>query len=110
MVAAYPVLLTQGAEQDVEEIFDFIANADSAARAQQVLDGLMAVIEGLAHFPERGSYPQELLILGIKEYRQTMFKPWRVIYAVQDDQVIVYLVADGRRDMAALLARRLLAG
>ena len=109
-MAASPVLLTHGAEQDVEDIFDYIAQADGMERAHQVLDGLMAVIEGLARFPERGSYPQELLALGIKEYRQTMFKPWRVIYAVQDGQVIVYLVADGRRDMAALLARRLLAG
>lgn len=107
---ATPVLLTHGAEQDVEDIFDYIAQADGLGRAHQVLDGLIAVIEGLARFPERGSYPRELLALGIKEYRQTMFKPWRLIYAVHGGQVIVYVVADGRRDMAALLARRLLAG
>lgn len=107
-MGAYAVLFTQGAEQDVEAIYDYIAEVDGVVRADQVLDGLMVVVEGLAHFPERGSYPQELLALGIKEYRQTMFKPWRVIHAVAGAQVIVYAVADGRRDMAALLARRLL--
>ena len=56
----------------------------------------------------RGSYPKELAGLGIKEYRQTFFKPYRVIYRVTDNKVIIYLIADGRRDMQSLLARRLL--
>ena len=32
----------------------------------------------------------------------------RVIYRVIDSKVIVYVIADGRRDMQALLLRRLL--
>jgi toxin ParE1/3/4 len=59
-------------------------------------------------FPERGSYPKELVSLGIKEYRQTFFKPYRVIYRATGSQVIIYLIADGRRDMQSVLARRLL--
>jgi toxin ParE1/3/4 len=51
-----------------------------------------------------------LLALGIKEYRQTSFKPYRVIYRVLDRQVLIYLIVDGRRDMQSLLSRRLLAG
>jgi len=31
-----------------------------------------------------------------------------VIYRVAGDQVIIYLLSDGRRDMQAVLARRLL--
>ena len=63
---------------------------------------------GLSRFPERGSHPKELVSLGIKEYRQTVFKPYRVIYRVADTKVIIYLIVDGRRDMQAVLARRLL--
>jgi len=51
----YQVLLTQGAEQDVESIHDYISEFDSVAKANQVLDRLMEVMEGLAQFPERGS-------------------------------------------------------
>ena len=65
-------------------------------------------MKSLSEFPERGSYPKELVSLGIKEYRQTFFKPYRMIYRVTDSQVIIYLIADGRRDMQAVLARRLL--
>lgn len=106
--ARYAVLLTQGAEQDLESIYDYIAEFDSPANADYVLDRLMKAAEGLATFPERGSYPKELLALGVKEYRQTFFKPYRMIYRVIDQRVYVYVIADGRRDMQSLLARRLL--
>ncbi len=104
----YVVLLTEGAEQDVEALYDHIAEFDSVANANHVLDRLMEVVDGLAQFPERGSYPQELVALGIKDYRQTAFKPYRVIYRVLGNRVVIYLIVDGRRDMQAVLARRLL--
>ena len=106
--AKFEVLLTEGAEQDLEAIHDYISEFDCVANANYVLDELMDVVESLSKFPERGSYPKELIGLGIKEYRQTFFKPYRVIYRVTDSQVIIYLIADGRRDMQSVLARRLL--
>jgi len=104
----YEVFLTGGAEQDLESIYDYIAEFDSLASADHVLDKLMKAVEGLSIFPERGSYPKELLALGIKDYRQTFFKPYRVIYRVVGRRVYIHLIADGRRDMQSLLARRLL--
>ena len=104
----HEVLLTQGAEQDVESIHDYISEFDSVANANHVLDRLMEGVEGLAQFPERGSYPKELAALGIKEYRQTLFKPYRVIYRAMGAQVVIYFIVDGRRDMQSVLARRLL--
>lgn len=106
--ARFEVLLTEGAEQDLEAIHDYISEFDCVTNANSVLDELMAVVESLSKFPERGSYPKELVGLGIKEYRQTFFKPYRVIYRSTGNQVIIYLIADGRRDMQAVLARRLL--
>lgn len=106
--AKFQVLLTQGAEQDLESIVDYIAEFDCIANANYVLDQLQEVLERLSTHPERGNYPKELVALGIKEYRQTAFKPYRIIYRVTGDQVIVYLIADGRRDMQSVLARRLL--
>ncbi|ODU09856.1 MAG: plasmid stabilization protein [Rubrivivax sp. SCN 71-131] len=102
------VLLTQGAEQDLESIHDSIAEFDSVANANHLLDRLMEVVDGLARSPERGSYPKELVALGIKEYRQTAFKPYRVVYRVLGSRVVIYLIVDGRRDMQSVLARRLL--
>ena len=106
--AKFEVLLTEGAAQDLEAIHDYISEFDCVANANHESDELMAVVESLSKFPERGSYPKELVGLGIKEYRQTFFKPYRLIYRITGSQVIIYLIADGRRDMQSVLARRLL--
>jgi toxin ParE1/3/4 len=104
----YEVLLTHGAGQDLESIHDYISEFDGVDNANHVLDRLMEVVEGFAQFPERGSYPKELVALGIKDYRQTASKPYRVIYRVLGGQVVIYLIIDGRRDVQSMLARRLL--
>jgi toxin ParE1/3/4 len=104
----FTVLMTTGAEEDLESIYDYIAEFDCQANADYVLDRLTDVLDNLTRLPERGSYPKELSALGIKEYRQALFKSYRVIYRIVETQVVIYLIVDGRRDMQALLARRLL--
>lgn len=104
----YQVFLTEDAQRDLEELHEYITEFDSPANADSVLNRMLEVVESLATFPERGTYPKELLVLGIREYRQTFFKPYRVIYRVIGKRVYIYLIADGRRDMQSLLSRRLL--
>lgn len=104
----FKVLLTAGAESDLNDLHGYIAEHDSPQNADYVLDKLLEVAESLATFPERGSHPQELSALGIRQYRQAFFKPYRGIYRVIGKQVIIYVITDGRLDMKSLLARRLL--
>ena len=106
----YEVLLTSDAERDLEEIFDYIAEHHSPTAARHVLDRVEKSIVSLSTFPERGSFPKELLALGIRDYRQVFFKPYRVIYRTIETRIYIYLIVDGRRDMQTLLARRLLEG
>jgi len=101
------VLLTEDALRDLDSIYTYIAEHDGQERADHVLDRIAGVVAGLSDHALRGSIPKELAALGIREYRQVFFKPYRVIYRVVGRQAYVYLVADGRRDMQALLARRL---
>jgi toxin ParE1/3/4 len=53
----------------LEAIYDDIAEFDDPVNADHVLDRLMATAEPLTIMPERGSYPRELLGLGIKDCR-----------------------------------------
>jgi toxin ParE1/3/4 len=46
--------------------------------------------------------------LGIREYREVFFKPYRLIYRIIGNKVYIMLIVDGRRDMQSLLQRRLL--
>ena len=83
---------------------------DSAEKASAVLDRLLKTAESLAALLNRGAYVKELADLGIKEYRQVAFKPYRIIYRVTGSCVNVYLITDGRRNMQSHLVRRLVRG
>jgi toxin ParE1/3/4 len=103
----HEVSLTKDAERDLE-IYLYIAEHDSRASADHVLNRLVKATEALKTSPDRGSFVNELRSLGISEYRQILLKPYRLIYRVHSKQVIIYVTTDGRRDMESLLARRLL--
>jgi toxin ParE1/3/4 len=105
----FEIRWTASAAADLEEIIDWIAVHDSPARSLHVAEQIEAAVEALKTHPRRGARPRELLDIGVREYRETFFKPYRIVYRVEGALVYVYLVADGRRDLQALLARRLLA-
>ena len=104
------VLLTEDAERDLENLHAYICEYDVPENADHVLDRLLELTASLASDPQRGSIPKELRALGINDYRQVFFKPYRIIYRVLDKRVVIYVIADGRCDMQSLLAQRLLEG
>ncbi len=73
-----------------------------------MLTRIEKIFGSLFESTERGTYPKELLALGIRDYREIFFKPYRVIYRIIGNKVHVLLIVDGRRDMQTLLQRRLL--
>lgn len=105
---AFDVLLTQAAERDLEELFDYIALHDAPENAAYVLGQIEQMFFGLAELPECGTIPKELQMLGLKEFREVFFKPYRIIYRILDKHIYVLLIVDGRWDMQSLLQRRLL--
>jgi toxin ParE1/3/4 len=104
----YRVELTASTERDLGEIHGWIAEHDSPERADRWLDRVLEVVTALETSPDRGAIPAELREIGIREFRQVYFKPYRLVYRVNGRNVTVMLITDGRRDLSALLARRLL--
>ena len=110
MAPRYGVFLTRDALGDLDDIHDYIQRQDGLVRARQVLARIEQQVGRLSSAPHRGVLPAELRDTGIRDFREVFFKPYRIIYRVQDSRVYVLLVADGRRDMRSLLLRRLLDG
>ncbi|HEX7872532.1 MAG TPA: type II toxin-antitoxin system RelE/ParE family toxin [Sphingobium sp.] len=104
----FRVELTQGAEEDLEAIHGWLAGNRSPDQADALLDDLLVLVASLEEFPLRGAVPGELDQLGIRDFRQLGLPPYRLIYRVLGERVVILLIADGRRDMQALLERRLL--
>ena len=104
----FQVFLTNDASRDLEDLHDYIESHDVPGKADYVLDQIEKTFSSLSEKPTRGRYPKELLSVGLREYREVFFKPYRILYRVMDKKVYVMVIADGRRDMQSLLQRRLL--
>lgn len=96
------------AEQDLHEIIHYIAHHDGHEHALHVLERIEQTCKRLKQFPERGHIPPELRDLGLRQYREIFFKPYRIIYQIINKDVYIHSILDGRRDMQTLLQQRLL--
>jgi toxin ParE1/3/4 len=96
------------AVEDIEEIHRFILNREGSLRADKALDGLEQSIRGLTENANRGHSLPELVSLGFKDVLEIHFKPYRIIYKLGPKDVVVFIVADGRRDLQELLEKRTL--
>ncbi|ANE54856.1 type II toxin-antitoxin system RelE/ParE family toxin [Methylomonas sp. DH-1] len=103
-----PVRLTEPALADLLAINDYFLLEVSDKVAAKIIDALELAVNSLADLNERGTVPKELLVLGIRQYRQLIVKPYRIIYERLPDQVVVHAILDGRRDIQTLLTQRLL--
>ncbi|MDO9012295.1 MAG: type II toxin-antitoxin system RelE/ParE family toxin [Gallionella sp.] len=106
MAETYQVLWADTARQDLTEIIDYIAQ-DSIGSALAVLDNLEAKAAMLGTFPKRGRIVPELLHTGISQYREIISAPWRIVYRIESQRVLVMAVFDSRRDLQVILLNRL---
>jgi len=104
----FNVIMTKTAARDLSDIIAYISEHDSPDKADHVLDRIDEALKSLSEYPNRGTHPKEMLALGVRDFREIFFKPYRLIYEVVGKNVYVYVIADGRRDIQSLLQRRLL--
>jgi toxin ParE1/3/4 len=102
------VVLAPEAIGDIVALHRYIAGATSPERADAVRDRLIATCQSLESLPGRGHRPPELDRIGVTSFREIHWKPYRVIYTVDQETVRVHAVLDGRRDLQDLLSERLL--
>lgn len=103
----YAVNLTQEAEDDLLEIYKFVATQDSFGNAERLFNNLFKKCLSLKDFPNRGHVPPELL--GVSDtYLEIIYKPYRIIFEVSGNNVFIHCILDGRREMKELLEERLL--
>lgn len=106
--ADYEVAILDSARRDLGLIVDYLAAHDSPEAAERLITAFADKVASLKRFPLRGGRPAELERVGVADVRQLTIKPYRLIYRVVERRVFIMLIADGRRDMQALLERRLL--
>jgi toxin ParE1/3/4 len=104
----YEVIVDRDAEDDLFDIYAFVAVNDSVERADRLFAALRRTCLKLRKLPLRGNIPTELSEIGVVEFRELHCKSYRILYSLESTTVYVHCVLDGRRDIQAILQERLL--
>jgi plasmid stabilization system protein ParE len=92
-------VLTPAADQDLNDIWDYIA-ADSVEAANRVLNALEAAFQQLAEAPALGHYRQDL---ADKRHRFNSVFSYLIVYRWETRPLQIIRVLHGARDVQGLL-------
>ena len=104
----YEVFIVAEAEEDLFELYQYVAENNSIDKAIELIEKLKYQCEKLLAFPNRGHALPELVRLGIYNFLEIHHKPYRIIYQIIEKNVYVHCILDSRRDLEELLQHRLL--
>jgi toxin ParE1/3/4 len=94
------------AVRDLEEIVACIA-LDSQHDAERVLRQIEASAAALESSPARGRVVPEPARFQMRGWRELVIRPYRLVFRIEGDSVVVLAVFDARRDLEDLLLERL---
>ena len=103
----YSVFWIEAAKLDLAEIVNYI-KAENPKAAISIYKKIKAKCLRLETFPLRNRLQRELHELGMKNYRELIVSPYRIIYEIREKNVFILAVIDGRRSLEDFLFKRLL--
>lgn len=95
------------AVRDLEESATFLA-LDSPPDAERGVGRIEQRAATLETSPARGRVVPDLARFQMRTWRQLVIRPYRLVYRIEGDTVVVLAVFDARRDLEDLLLERLL--
>jgi len=103
----FKVIWTKNAAYDLEEIIEYI-KTDSIKTAKDIFFKIKEQCNTLSTFPKAKRVVPELQHIGILQYRELIYKRWRIVYKIEGNKVYILIVIDSSRDIEDILFRRLL--
>ena len=100
---------TAVAREDLLSIVDYLADHGPDA-APSILARLEKKANSLKQSPTRGRVVPELARLQVREYRELILAPYRLLYRIESRRVLVLAVFDSRRNLEDILLERLVRG
>lgn len=107
MSSTFKVNWSESAYRDFESIIQYISE-DNPTNAKKIFSKIKNTVSDLFHSPHRGRFVPELEDQGILLYRELVIPPWRVIYRVSENTVLVLSVIDSRQNVEDILLKKLI--
>ena len=102
----FKIVWSEIAILDLDLILDYIANEDSVESAQGVYAKIELKVLSLNQSPCRCRVVPELLEIGVLEFREALWGPYRICFRMYEKTVVLVAIVDGRRNLDESLVER----
>lgn len=99
------VIWTKPALNDLDEIFNYIAS-DSIEIAIMQYERIKETAEEIQDFPKKGRIIPELQNENITKFREMIVNPWRMMYRIEENRILILALIEGRRNIEEILMKR----
>ena len=98
----YKIIITSKAQSDLAECTGFVLNVSKEA-ALSLVDDMYSSIESLKTFPERNAIFEMPKSFPFTIRKLIINKRYIVLYAIEQDAVVIYRILDSRRKFDYLI-------
>jgi plasmid stabilization system protein ParE len=105
---SFKVVILKSAQYDLKELRSYLVGKFSQETWSTTSSKLKNALKTLETSPLSGAVPAEIEMLNLGPFRQIVSGMNRIIYETRQDIVFVHVIADTRKNMTALLTKRLL--
>ncbi len=102
---SYRVFWSEVAVRELERIVDYISQ-EAPLAAERLFESITDQAVALESVPFRGRIIPELDRFEIKVFRELLIPPYRLMYRIDGDRVLIVAVFDGRRNLEDVLLAR----
>jgi len=106
MTKKFKVIVPPSVKKDLREIVEYYYEVNKSY-SQKLFNSLVERISELETFPEKGRIVPELRDHNIETYKELIEDPYRIIYRIMKDEVLLVSVMDGRRNVEEVLIKKL---
>ncbi|MBI9107238.1 MAG: type II toxin-antitoxin system RelE/ParE family toxin [Spirochaetales bacterium] len=99
------VIWTKPALNDLDDIISYIAT-DSVNTAIKQYERIKETSKDIGDFPKQGRIIPELQNENLTKFREIIVKPWRMMYRIEDNRILILAILDGRRNIEDILMKR----
>lgn len=105
---AFEITWTRAAITDLDLIIEYVAQSSGHGRAVKLYEKLRGTVDNLRKLPDRGRVVPELSLVAIREFREVIDRPYRIVFRIDENKIILVGILDARRDLESLLVDRAL--
>ncbi len=104
------IVWSQDASDDLIDVITLIRDKSGKKIANEIYQRIISHVEKIEILPKGGRVVPELLTIGVIDIREIIESPWRIFYRIDEEEIQIISLIDGRRNIEEILYKKVIDG